>query len=120
MIALGVAVAAATRARTEFEGGVRARHRDQRQQRDQADRREVAQRVVACLRQEDGTDAVRERADHQRVAVRRLAGDGFGRDQRVRARPVLDDDRLAERRRHVLRDDARDDVGGAAGGETDD
>ena len=51
MIALGLAVAAATRARTEIEGSVRARHRDQRQQRDQADRREVAQRVGrACGR----------------------------------------------------------------------
>ena len=53
----------------------------------------------------------------QRVAVRRGAHDRLGRDQRVAARAVVDDDLLAHVLRHLLRDDARELVGAAAGRE---
>ena len=44
------------------------------------------------------------------VAVGRAAGDRFGADVAVGAEPRLDDDRLAERRRDLLRDHAHHDV----------
>ena len=56
----------------------------------------------------------------QRVAVRRRAHDRLGADIAAGARPVLDDEWLAEPLRQPLADQARDDVGAAAGGKADD
>jgi hypothetical protein len=56
----------------------------------------------------------RDVADQQRVAVRRGLRRGLEGDVAVRARPVLHDEALAERLGELRRDDARDDVGGAA------
>ena len=57
------------------------------------------------------------RRHQQRVAVGRSLGDRIGADIAARARAVLDDDRLAERLRHLVADRARQHVGEAAGGE---
>ncbi len=55
---------------------------------------------------------------HQyRVAVGLGLGDGADPDRAARARPVLDDERLAELLRQALRHRARHDVRGAAGRE---
>jgi hypothetical protein len=54
------------------------------------------------------------------AAVGRRTRDELGGDDRVRAWPVVDDERLTRRGCHVLRDDARDDVGRPAGAEADD
>ena len=56
----------------------------------------------------------RDVADEQRVAVGRRLRRRLERDVAVRAGPVLDHEALAERLGELLRDDARDDVGGAA------
>ena len=53
-------------------------------------------------------------AHQQRVAVGRRLGDRLGGDVAARARLVLDDHALLERRRHRHRDRTRDRVGGAA------
>ena len=70
--------------------------------------------------------------DGERGLMRLIKGqmDGIGTRPRLRAAGdprgapgagyVLDHDLLAERLRHVLADDARHDVGGAAGRERDD
>ena len=60
-------------------------------------------------------------ADQQkRVAVRRRSHDRLGADIAAGARPVLDDEWLPEPLRQPLTDQARDDVGRAAGRKADD
>ena len=86
--------------------------------RDERNRRQVLQRVerhLAAVQRRVGREVVR--LQDQRVAVRRRARDGFGRDQRVAARTVLDHDLLAHALRHLRGDDAREDVRSAAGRE---
>ena len=56
----------------------------------------------------------------QRVAVGGRAHDRLGADIAAGARPVLDDELLAEPLRQPLADQARDDVVRAAGGKADD
>ena len=56
----------------------------------------------------------------QRVAVRRRSRDRLGADIAAGARPVLDDELLAQALRQRLRHQARDDVGGVAGRKADD
>jgi hypothetical protein len=85
------------------------------------DRREIAQRVERHAAVEMWIDrdlAVRKQP--YRVAVGRRLGDQLGGDVAVRARPVLDDHRLAERLRQLLRQHARRDVGRAAGRDRND
>ena len=53
--------------------------------------------------------------EQKRVAVRRRARDRLQGKIAAAARPVFDDDRLAEPLRQPLADQARDDVGRAAG-----
>ncbi len=65
-------------------------------------------------------DCVRQRDQEQRIAVRRRAHDRLGGDIAAGARPVFDDELLAEPLRQPLADQARDDVGRAAGGKADD
>src|SRR5262249_31908506 len=55
----------------------------------------------------------------ERVAVRRRAHDRFGADIAVGARPVVDDERLAEPPRQPLTDQACDSVGRPASGKAD-
>jgi hypothetical protein len=54
-------------------------------------------------------------AHYQLVAIRRRLGDHRRAERPACAAPVLDHERLAELRAELLRHDARDDVGGAAG-----
>ena len=56
-------------------------------------------------------------AHHDRVAVRICACSAGDAGGAASAGDVFDDDRLAQRARHRLSDDAGDDVRGAAGGE---
>jgi len=56
---------------------------------------------------------------HDRRAVGSCALDRLGGDAPDRARPVLDDHGLPERRAHLLGDDPGDDVGRPAGREAD-
>jgi hypothetical protein len=59
-------------------------------------------------------------AHQERVAVGRGLGDDLRAEVAARAGAVLDDDLLAEPHRELRREDAADDVGGAAGRERDD
>ena len=95
----------------------RARHQDVRNLDQLCDADEVARWLDLQLMRVDGlVDGVgRHVADEQRVAVGRRFGGGLEREVAVRARPVLDEKRLSERFGEALRDDARDDVGGATG-----
>ena len=93
---------------------VRIRHDRERRGRDQADRRDVLERIEAEIGIEERIGDVAGQDHHQRLAVR-LGGDQRGgRGRAVRARTVLDDDRLAEHLLQLARDVARDHVGGAA------
>ncbi len=90
------------------------------ERRAERDRREVLDRVVRDVLvhvRHDGHRA--DRLHHEHRAVRRRGLDRVGRDAADGAGTILDDHRLAERGRHLLGDDARDDVGGAARREAD-
>ena len=52
---------------------------------------------------------------HERIAVGRRFGRKLGRNRPAGAGPILDDDRLSERNVQFLADDARGDIGAAAG-----
>ncbi len=83
-------------------------------------RRDVAKKHETELVVERRVDGAR-RADHEeRVAVGGRAHDRLGCDIGGGARPVFDDERLAEPLLQPLSDQARADVAGAAGSETDD
>ena len=69
---------------------------------------------------ERGVDGVGRRDQKQRVAVGRRAHDRLGGDIGAAARPVFDDDRLAEPLRQPLPHQPRRDVRRAAGGVADD
>ena len=103
-----------------IEAGLGTGHDDHRQHRGVAHRRKVLERVVADLAfHEDRVHEERERGEKQRIAIRRGPRHRLGRDDGVGAGPILDDEGLAERAGHVLRDDARDHVGRPARRETD-
>jgi hypothetical protein len=68
---------------------------------------------------ERGIGRDRRRHHEERIAVRRRPHDHFGADIAAGARPVLDDELLAEPLRQPLPDQARQNVGRAAGGEAD-
>ncbi|MNI63691.1 hypothetical protein D3C73_1190870 [compost metagenome] len=81
-----------------------------------ADGREVLDRVVVQLLH-GGVDAMRtDVAQHQRVAVRRLAGDIVGRNRALRAGLVHHDNGLAEEFAYFLAHHARQHVVAAACG----
>ena len=93
-------------------------HQEERRRRQQRHRHEILERLVGHLlahRHVDGHG--RAGGLHQRVAVRRRAHDLHGGERRRGARPVLDDERLAELLLELLRDQPRQQVGAAAGGE---
>ena len=87
---------------------------------DQADRLEVVQDVV--LQRIDGTvENMRSPVtDDDGVAVRRRARHSDARQRARCASDVFDDDGLPQRPSHLLGEDARQHVGGPAGGERHD
>ena len=87
---------------------------------DAGDRRDVADEIEIELVVERRVDRVRRTDQQQRVAVGGRAHDRLGADVAAGARPVLDDEWLAEPLRQPLPDQAREDVGRAAGGNGDD
>ena len=84
------------------------------------DRRDVADEIEIEFVVERRIDRVRRTDQEERVAVRRRAHDRLGGDIAAGARPVLDDEWLAEPLRQPLTDQAREDVVRAAGGKADD
>ena len=91
---------------------------DQMRARNPGDRRDVPDQIEVEL-EERRIDRMRCADLEQRVAVGRRAHDRFGADIAGAARPVVDDDGLAEPLREPLADQAREDVTGAAGREAD-
>ena len=88
---------------------------------DQArDRRDVANEIEIEFVVKRRIDRVRRTDQEQRVAVRSRAHDRLGGDIAACARPVLDDELLAEPLRQPLTDQTREDVVRAAGGKADD
>ena len=83
---------------------------------DARDRRDVADEIEIELVVERRVDRVGRTDQEERIAVRRRTHDRLGGDIAAGARPVLDDELLAEPLRQPLTDQARDDVGRAAGG----
>ncbi|MFZ3351486.1 MAG: hypothetical protein WA268_11530 [Xanthobacteraceae bacterium] len=65
-------------------------------------------------------DRVCEQRKQQRVTVRRRLRDEFGTDIAASARPVIDDDGLAEPIGEPLRHDAGENIGATASGQRDD
>ena len=87
---------------------------------DERHRCKRVERVEGHFRREMRRDGLRAgRAEHQGVAVRRRLGEDLRRDQAGVAWAVLDHHRLRHRFGELLRDDAREDVVRAAGGESD-
>jgi hypothetical protein len=88
---------------------------------DQHHRLEVFHVIERHLRIQARVDRVRADGAHQqRIAVGRTFRDQLGTDVATGARSVVDDERLPERFRQLLRDRARQDVGRAARRERDD
>ena len=118
----GLALPALSRSSTVLYGELPATDQHVLRAREHRDRRHVLDEVVRQLGEQRLVGAVRLAvADRQRVAVGRGRDALAGADRARCARLVLDDDGLAApHRRHLLRDQARDDVGGAAGRERDD
>ena len=77
---------------------------------DARDRRDVADEIEIELVVERRVDRVRRIDQEQRVAVRRRTHDRLGADIAAGARPVLDDEWLAEPLRQPLTHQAREDV----------
>ena len=98
--------------------GREARRADEQQRRlhHQAHRLERLERIVGQVLVEMVVDRVVVEHDQDRVAVRRRARGFRGPDRAAGAGLVLDEDRLPERLGEHRRHDARDEVGGAAGG----
>ena len=84
------------------------------------DRFRIAQEIEIEFVVERGVDGVRRRGKQKRVAVRRRPHHRLGRDIGAAARPVLDDEGLAEPFRKPLPHQARGEVRRAARGIPDD
>ena len=95
-------------------------HHDKGAADDARDRRDVADEIEIELVVERRVDRVRRTDQEERVAVRRRTHDRLGGDIAAGARPVLDDEWLAEPLRQPLTHQAREDVVRAAGGKADD
>ena len=89
--------------------------------RDDDDRRDILGLIVGHVLEHELVDGVRaRRAHHEGVTVGLGLCDVVGRDVAAGAGLVLDDELLAEFLRDLCRDDAGQDVGGAAGREGND
>jgi hypothetical protein len=86
----------------------------------QRDRRKILERIVGELAVEERIHDERAVDRHQqRVAIGRGLGDGLGADDGVGARPVVDDDLLAQIFAHLLAHEAAEEIGGAARARTE-
>src|SRR5882724_1512509 len=81
--------------------------------------RNVSNEIELELFVQRGVDRVWRTDEEQRLAVRNCVHDRLGRDIAAGARPVLDDEWLAEPLRQPLSDQTREDVIRAAGGKAD-
>ena len=124
--AVGVIELALVGMRVSDELGRRAHrqgcvHReDERKVGEAANRREISNRVVGQLLENMRVDRVRGVGrEEQGVAVGRCLGDKARRNLRGGTGPVVNHKGLAERHAQLLADHAREDVGAAAGAETD-
>src|SRR5215475_9092711 len=79
------------------------------------DRLDVLNKIVRELFVELGIDGVIRAGQEQRIAISRRTHDRFGRYVSAGPRPVLNDELLAEPFREPLPDQARKNVGCAAG-----
>src|SRR5215831_17969875 len=84
------------------------------------DRRDVADEIEVELLIKRRVHRVRRMDEEERIAIGYRTHDGLRGDISAGARSVLDDKLLAEPLRQPLADQARDDVGAAAGGKADD
>ncbi|MNC86505.1 hypothetical protein D3C83_21730 [compost metagenome] len=85
------------------------------------DRRKIAQRVVAAVRQQAHRNReAADRAHHQRVAVGGRFHDDLGAERAARSGAVLHHHRLLQALGHLLRHEPRDDVRRSAGRERHD
>ena len=96
-----------------FAGKFFLRDHELRIDRDQSERLEIFLQIVVHV-VDDRADVGVPLADIDGVAVRLGARDAADRDAAAGAADVLDDDRLAEDRTHLLGHDARGNVGRAA------
>ena len=95
-------------------------HHDLGRIEDGRDGRNVADEIVIELLVERRVECVVGNDEEQHMTVRRCFHDDFGADISAAARPVLDDEWLAEPLREPLTDQARGDVGNAASRGRDD
>src|SRR5262245_2596933 len=86
---------------------------------DARDRRDVADEIEVELVVERRADRMCGKDKQQCMAVSRRTYNRLGRDIRTLARPVLDDEWLAESLRQPLGNQARRDVGSAPRGKAD-
>src|SRR5215472_14779309 len=84
------------------------------------DRRDVADEIEVELLIKRRVHRVRRMDEEERIAIRYRTHDGLRGDIGAGARPVLDNELLAEPLREPLADQASDDVGAPAGGKADD
>ena len=87
---------------------------------DARDRSDIAEEIEIEVVVERHVDHVRRRDQEQRIAVGRRVGSGLGTDIAAGARPVVDDELLAEPLRQPVADQAGVDVGRGAGRKADD
>ena len=83
-------------------------------------RNDVARNRDGAFLIERHVDGVRSGDKEERVPVGRRTRDGLQRQIAAGARPVVDDDRLAQPLRHRLANEARNDIGCAASGDKND
>ena len=102
-------------------GEILPRDNDCRGMGGEADRHEVGDGIVfEVRRQHRSCDMRAHRRGKQRIAVGCGSRDARAADRATGAADVLDDDGLAQDLRHLVGDDARHDVAGAAGRERHD
>ena len=107
--------------RHRFRRNIRIDRHQVRHPCDDGDRLDVLDRIVGHVLLNILVDRVgARRADDEGVAVRIGLGDEIGGDVAACARLVLDDELLAVFFRELLRHEAAENVGGAAGGERHD
>ena len=115
---IGLGIADELRNRLGRQHGI-DRH-DERHALDAGDRRDIAHENKIEVVVERRVDRRRRADEEKRVTVGGRMGDRIGADVGAGARPVLDNELLAEALRQPLADQTRDDVEGAAGRNADD